>query len=441
VLRSADVWNGDSLDSTDLGEAVLKAQQDIGWVLPDQEAARTALRRYSKEFLLLITPRGGVVASSEVATLGYAVDGDGRHVGEYLHPDDLPKVFDVIERARAEAGIEETVRVRARRADGTWGLFEATVLDGMHDPDLRGAVIRVRDLGEAHPEREALTESDRFHSLAEALPLGILSADARGHVVFCNRAAEQIFGRQAAALMGRGWGLHIAEEDRDEVMRAAARVTSDFVPQEVTFRLADAVSIRFAHAKLVPLGTPVGTTGWIATVDDVTERRRVEFELAHIATHDPLTGLPNRLLLEDRLRQASARLRRDPNSASLTVVFLDLDRFKEVNDTYGHQAGDEVLIEVARRLRAVVRDIDTVSRFAGDEFVVVGEAAVESRSRQLIERVRGAFDDPVPIGDDMVPIGASVGSMTTADPDLGPQELLGVADRDMFREKRERSRR
>jgi diguanylate cyclase (GGDEF)-like protein/PAS domain S-box-containing protein len=382
-----------------------------------------------------------VVASSELATLGYTVAGEGRHVGEYLHPDDLPKVFDIIERARAEAGIEETVRVRARRADGTWRLLDATVLDGMHDPDLRGAVIRVRDLGEAHTVPGVLTDSERFQSLAEALPLGILSADARGHVVFCNQAAEQIFGRPAEALMGRDWESSIADEDRIDVMRATTRVTHSFVSQEVTFRLADTASTRFAHAKFVPLGTPVGTTGWIATVDDITERRRTEFELAHIATHDPLTGLPNRMLLEDRLRQASARLRRESSrSTSLTVIFVDLDRFKEVNDAYGHQAGDEVLMEVARRLRTAVRDIDTVARFGGDEFVVVGEAAVKVRSSELIERVRGAFAEPVSVGGDTVRVGASVGSMTTSDPDLGPQELLGVADRDMFREKRERSR-
>src|SRR5690606_21291066 len=107
-------------------------------------------------------------------------------------------------------------------------------------------------------------------------------------------------------------------------------------------------------------------------------------------THDPLTKLPNRLLLEDRLRQACARLRRGADSVS--VLFIDLDGFKAINDTLGHRAGDQVLVEVARRIRGVVRDVDTVARFAGDEFVVVCESLEPDQTGYVVRRIARAVD-------------------------------------------------
>jgi diguanylate cyclase (GGDEF)-like protein/PAS domain S-box-containing protein len=402
----------------------------------DQEATRRALRRYANEFLLLITPRGEVVASSEITTLGYGEAGEGHHVAEYLHPDDLPKVFDIIERARAESGFEDTIRVRVRRADGTWGLFEATVMDAMQNAELRGAVVRVRDVTTEQTVSESPADSQRFLSLAEALPLGILSADARGYVVFSNHEAELIFNLSAEDLMGRGWETGVVDEDKRELLAATQRVVSHFIPQEVTFRLSKAMFTRWAHAKFVPLGQRTSTTGWIATVDDITDRRRSESELAHIATHDPLTQLPNRLLLEDRLRQATARLRR--GTSSLTVAFLDLDGFKEVNDTYGHKAGDGVLVEVANRLTTAVRDVDTVARFAGDEFVIVCETVPDADCSEVIARVHAALAPPIAIGASTVQVGASIGCITTTEPDVSIEELLAVADQAMYRQKRSR---
>ena len=124
-------------------------------------------------------------------------------------------------------------------------------------------------------------------------------------------------------------------------------------------------------------------TGWIGTVDDVTDRRRAETELTHQATHDVLTGLPNRMLLEDRLQQACARLTRSHDAVS--VMFIDLDGFKSVNDSFGHTVGDQVLVEVANRLRQILR-----SRRHR-------RPARRRRVRRLLRgtpRIRGARDRP-----------------------------------------------
>ena len=191
---------------------------------------------------------------------------------------------------------------------------------------------------------------------------------------------------------------------------------------------------RWATASFVPLGVPPAHTGWLATLDDVTDRLRAESQLSHQATHDTLTGLPNRMLLEDRLRQACARLRR--GTRSVTVVFVDLDAFKDVNDRYGHAAGDEVLIEVGRRLQEVVRDVDTVCRYAGDEFVVLCEDLDEVDVEGLEGRIAAAIREPMILTSGPLNMGASVGAVTTHDASVDASALLAEADAEMYRDKR-----
>ncbi|MCX7620095.1 MAG: sensor domain-containing diguanylate cyclase [Acidimicrobiales bacterium] len=409
-------------------------------VICDRAAIKRALRNYATEFVLLLTPRGELVSTSEDEVLGYA-DGEraGRHIAEHLHPDDLPLVFDLIERARATPGFEETLRVRARRKSGDWGVFEATVIDATAHPVLRGAVLRVRDVtaeipgSSSGPLADTDERGDRFLSLAEMLPLGILSADARGYVVFCNEAARQIFNLPEDQLLGRGWERSLNAGDLTDVADAAGSVVRTGIPQQVTFRVETGLFQRWAHAKFMPLGRRSRPGGWIATIEDITDRRRAESQLAFQATHDPLTGLPNRMLLEDRLRQACGRLRR--GSGSVTVLFIDLDGFKDVNDNFGHKTGDQVLMEVARRLRRVIREIDTVARLGGDEFVVVCEQLPEQDVALVIDRIEEALAVPMLVSNQRLVVGASIGVACTQDPRTEIDELLGQADQDMYRVK------
>lgn len=407
----------------------------------DLAEIRLALQAHAREFLLLVTARGDLVGSSAVLpeTFGYpTADRMGHHVAEHLHPDDLPAVFDLIDRARQTAGFEETIRVRARAGDGTWRHLEATVIDATHDPRLHGAVLRVRDITDEvmRSPAPAAPVVDRFLSLAEALPLGILSADARGHVVFCNEAAQQIFNLPADHLMRRGWEKAVRAEDRSDVVSAAGAVIRTGTPHQVTFRVETGLFVRWTHAKFVPLGEDGHRSGWIATIEDVTDRRRTESRLAHQATHDPLTGLPNRVLLEDRLHQANGRLRR--GTESVTVMFVDLDGFKAINDDLGHAAGDEVLVEVGQRLRTLMREVDTVARLGGDEFVIVCEDLPEGEVPAVLERLEAALAVPMLVRGSAVTVGASVGVARTREPNLEAADLLSQADQDMYRVKVER---
>ena len=402
------------------------------------EDIQRALRSHSSEFLLAVSADGEVISSSQDQVLGYTVDRLGSHVGEFLHPDDLPDLFDIVERARSISGYRDRIQIRARHADGSWRLLDVAIfqVSDRDDPHLVGrAVLRVRDITDeaAWSGGEPVGGVDRFLSLAEALPLGILSADPRGWVVFCNDATQQIFNLPAAQLVGHGWERLIHPDDRSEVISASTEVIRSARPQQVMFRIQTGLFIRWAAARFVPLG-PDKATGWIATVEDVTDRRQAESELTHQATHDPLTGLPNRVLLEDRLQQACARLH--DSSGAVSLLFIDLDGFKAVNDTFGHTIGDQVLVEVAHRLRRIVRSVDTVARLGGDEFVAFCEALAEREVREVVQRLHDAIGIPLMINGEAIRIGASIGVESTRDPGATFDDLLARADQAMYREKR-----
>ena len=410
-------------------------RDEAGATQPDE--AQSLLRAYGSEFVLVVSPSGEVLAGSHDSMLGYTLDRLGTHVGEYLHPDDLPQLFQVLERARATYGYRDRVRLRARHADGSWRLLDVALLPPPERGPFRGnGILRIRDITDeaVWSARAPGEEQERFLSLAESLPLGILSADARGWVVFCNEAAQQIFNLSADQLTGHGWERLVDPDDLPEVLGAVRDVVAHGLPQQVMFRIQTGLFVRWALGKFVPLGGPDEVTGWIGTVDDVTDRRRAETELTHQATHDVLTGLPNRMLLEDRLQQACARLTRSRDGVS--VMFIDLDGFKSVNDTYGHTVGDQVLVEVANRLRQILRSVDTVARLGGDEFVVFCEGLPDSEVAQVVRRIHDTITVPLVVAGEVLRIGVSIGVETARDGTITFDELLARADQAMYREKR-----
>jgi diguanylate cyclase (GGDEF)-like protein/PAS domain S-box-containing protein len=169
---------------------------------------------------------------------------------------------------------------------------------------------------------------------------------------------------------------------------------------------------------------------WYAAVKDVTDRLWLERQ----ALHDPLTRLPNRVLLMDRARQALARLHRSDGVVAL--LFIDLDKFKSVNDTLGHDIGDQLLVGISERLAELMRDSDTVARLGGDEFVVLAEEIENAgEAMALADRVLDALERPFPVGRSDVAMLASVGVAVSASPDTEPEEMLREADLAMYRAK------
>ena len=170
----------------------------------------------------------------------------------------------------------------------------------------------------------------------------------------------------------------------------------------------------------------------VGTFVDLARLRHESEILTHRALHDPLTGLANRTLFYDRCEQAITRLGRDTHLVG--VLFLDLDDFKEVNDRYGHDTGDRLLIEAAGRIQATIRAVDTAARFGGDEFLVLCEnIGAEEDMERLQERIVEALGDTEP------PIRTSIGFAATTDPALTAEQLVRAADQAMLRSKAERN--
>ena len=170
---------------------------------------------------------------------------------------------------------------------------------------------------------------------------------------------------------------------------------------------------------------------------DVTQRKTLEEQLEYQVLHDPLTGLPNRVLLEDRLQQATRRAWREERGRGAAVLFLDLDNFKVVNDSLGHEVGDQLLVAVAGRLRACLRPGDTLARLGGDEFVLLLESVDTLEAMQVAERIREALRTPFTLDEREMFVTASVGvSFSGNDAPKLPKDLLREADLAMYRAKR-----
>ncbi len=175
-------------------------------------------------------------------------------------------------------------------------------------------------------------------------------------------------------------------------------------------------------------------TRFVGSITDITEKRRQEEEIRRLALEDPLTGLPNRRLLEDRLERALSTAAR--NSEQVAVLLLDLDGFKEVNDEYGHAAGDALLKTVAGRLKSMVRDSDTVARTGGDEFVFIvrGIRHVDD-TRRLAHKLLASISAPINVEGNLLRVGASIGIALYPDNSLHPAQLVRLADAAMYQVK------
>jgi diguanylate cyclase (GGDEF)-like protein/PAS domain S-box-containing protein len=173
---------------------------------------------------------------------------------------------------------------------------------------------------------------------------------------------------------------------------------------------------------------PMEGGGWLAIFEDITERRRAEAEIVHLARHDVLTGLANRAEFNAKLEEASKRLKQ--NGSTVTVMMLDLDKFKAVNDTLGHPAGDRLLIEVGRRLQSTVRETDVLARLGGDEFAIIQEGSADQHEGAitLALRIINAIARPFDLNGHEASIGTSIGIALAPENGVEPEELLKSAD-------------
>ncbi|MDQ1287555.1 MAG: sensor diguanylate cyclase [Actinomycetota bacterium] len=353
----------------------------------------------------------------------------GRHLRPSSPDDDRP--------AAAEAAEREAVRYgRERSGHHGSGVVPVGVVGELASSDLlRSWLVEIEPVDDALADVEmalAVAEN-RFSALAGCAPVGIFASDAGMRLGYVNDRFVQLTGTPASALLGNAWLDLVHTEDRSSVYTAVQAVLEG-TAVELTVRLAVERGVPgWLHLRLAPTTTPGRAAGFIGTAEDVTDRRLWEEHLTYQAQHDPLTGLVNRRRLIEVLSDLLSDHR--GTDRRFAVLFLDLDGFKEINDTLGHEAGDRALVEVARRLQRVSRETDVLARIAGDEFVVVlhhiqSEIEAEAAARRHL----AVLDTAIRLGLDEVVLTASVGvAMPTADDT--PESLLREADRVMYEAK------
>ncbi len=275
----------------------------------------------------------------------------------------------------------------------------------------------------------------RFRSLVRYASDGIAVIDAAGTVTFATEALERIAGSAPSALIGRSAMEMVHPQDRPAIEDVLIALRDEpHASTHLEFRVnVPAEPDRWVDGIITNLLTDPVVRGFVLNARDATERKQTERILARQAMHDPLTQLPNRALLLERLTQALARARR--TGALIAVLFLDVDRFKVINDSLGHAAGDQLLCGVAVRLREATRESDTVGRFGGDEFIVLCEDIVDETEAALVtQRIESVLAEPFVIAGSDLFVTVSVG-VALASGDEDPETLLQHADTAMYRAK------
>ena len=275
----------------------------------------------------------------------------------------------------------------------------------------------------------------QFDTAINNISQGLCFFDAAQRLIVCNDRYVEMYGLPPGRV-GPGTSLteivdmrfeagSVPAMTREEYLQWRNQVAVSNVATDSIVELRDGRTFEIRHR-------PMPDLGWVATHEDVTEQRRTKIKIEHMALHDALTDLANRVLLNERLEQALNRIRRDEMVA---IHHLDLDQFKAVNDTLGHHGGDELLKIVASRLRLLVRETDTIARMGGDEFAIVQVAADPTEATALAQRIIGAIGEPFDIDGHHAVIGVSIGIAVGPGDGLLPEELLRNADLALYRAK------
>jgi diguanylate cyclase (GGDEF)-like protein/PAS domain S-box-containing protein len=289
-----------------------------------------------------------------------------------------------------------------------------------------GIATTITDVSARHQHKEDLKRALNFNkSIIASSPFSIIVTDKAGMITSVNPAAEKMLWYQESELIGRdSIELHEQEELRQRALDLSTQFNTEVYPDHHVFRLAPERGLiderEWTYIRKDGSHVPVQLvvtalrdseeciTGYVGISYDLTERKRADEYIYHVAHHDPLTGLPTRTLLRDRLEVAIERARRSQDT--LAVMMVDLDNFKRVNDSLGHQAGDTVLCEISKRLQASVRKSDTVGRMGGDEFVVLlPDLRSEKDADEISQKLLATVAQPIRIGKHEIIVTASIG--------------------------------
>ena len=441
------------------------------------EARHRALVQHSADVIMILDPDGQIeyATPSTRAVFGRDPSEFKGCLMEHVHPDDQPSVRSVFQ-AILSGDRPGDFEFRVRHADGGWRYVEGSGTDLVAEPAVGGIVVNLRDITERRrvaEQQAAVAALGQWALSGTALP-DLLDAAAALvtrtlELPLCG-VFELLPGAEALRLVaGVGWSDGVVGSATVPTgVRGVAEyelawtspVTAGDLDGAAKFLGASLLLQHGAHSGISVAveghASPYGVMTAFSTsprrfsqadinflvavanvVAAVVERRRAEDEVRHQALHDGLTGLPNRTLLADRLQQALAAASRDGTQVGL--LLLDLDGFKDVNDSLGHHAGDQLLRQVAERLCCGLRASDTVARLGGDEFAVcLPDLHSPAEASAIASKLLGALESPFELAEMSVSLSASIGVAFSGDHGHEPSVLLQRADIAMYRAKRAR---
>jgi len=332
---------------------------------------------------------------------------------------------------------EEFLPLKLSRADGQ--VFEAELRVRQPPSSSDIFLVEGRDISKFVKSAEALRErEERLQGVLASVAEGIVTINDSGRIESANPAAERMFGFSRGKLVGREMVELLPESARERHNRFFDAYMSGLFPT-LMGRQVEGLGLR-QDGSSFPMEISVSELRhgrhrlFTAILRDISERKEAEDRIRRLAHHDTLTGLPNRNLLNDRMNHALARVKR--HGGHLAVLYVDLDKFKPINDSLGHEAGDWVLRDVADRLLGCVRSSDTVSRVGGDEFVVVVEEIGRPTEAALVaKKIIDALEQPIDFQGHPCQVGASIGVALFPQDGNTIEEVSKAADLAMYRVK------
>jgi len=392
--------------------------------------------------IIMVLDKEGVLryeSPSLERVLGYMPsDLLGRNVREFVHADDLVELEAAF---RSGPGATTLLSFRFRHQSGSFRDLEAATSNLLDDPGVAGVVVNARDVTERRRAAEQLRESEQRYALAaQGANDGLWDWDLRTSTVYYSPRWKLMLGYSEAEV-ARGVDEWFSRVHREDVPRMKAAVSAHLAGETSHFEsehrmlhkdggyrwmLSRGLAVRDAQGR---------ATRMSGSQTDITVRKLAEEQLLHDAFHDALTALPNRALFLDRLGLAVGRAKRRKD-ALFAVLFIDLDRFKVVNDGLGHMCGDQLLVAIARRLEAGLRPGDTLARFGGDEFtVLLDDLGHPDDVTMVADRIHKDLEKPFVLDSLEVYMTASIGIAVFGPHYEHPEDLLRDADTAMYRAK------
>jgi diguanylate cyclase (GGDEF)-like protein/PAS domain S-box-containing protein len=353
----------------------------------------------------------------------------------YVHPAER----DAFKRIMAEQGYVENFEHETYRADGSifWVSVNARAVRDSDGPIRYYEGTHQEITQRKKAEAELKQSEERYRTIIENIGDGYYEVELKGEITFLNDAALRIIGLRRSEVQGFNFKAFATGEDAAVIFGVFHEVYLTGTPfRGLSWRVLrpDGKEQHMEISVSLIRDAAAQPAGFRGIIHDITERRKAEKAIQHMAYHDPLTGLPNRLLFYDRFSQVLANARR--NRERFAVIMLDFDKFKEINDRLGHDVGDQLLRGVAERLSSQMRDGDTVARFGGDEFLLLlpGMKQIEDLE-PLGQKVLQAFQQPFAVSGQALSIRASIGIAVFPDDGSDRDALVQKADFAMYRAK------